>query len=103
MKKVLFTLCLFSLIACGANPENYMDKVLDNIYIGMSEQDFKNVVKKKKVIEMKPDLTVYMVDKKTYHDFKGWRSDYRYFYFVNGKLTQVDKGQRDVDYRIKID
>lgn len=80
-----------------------MNTVVEKTYIGMPEKDFKELFKDEKVVAMKPEVTVYLIDKRTYHDLYGWRGDYRYFYFVNQKLIQVDKGERAVDYRIKID
>lgn len=101
--RLLFLFSIFVLISCGANPERYMNKVVEKTYIGMPEKEFKELFKDEKVIAMKPEVTVYLIDKRTYHDLYGWRGDYRYFYFVNQKLIQVDKGERAVDYRIRID
>jgi len=101
--RLLLLLTIFTIISCGANPERYMNKVVGKTYIGMPEKKFKELFKEKQVIEMKPEVTIYLIDKRTYNDFYGWRGDYRYFYFENQKLAKIDKGERAVDYRIRID
>ena len=47
--------------------------------------------------------TVYKVTKRVWYDSDGSGSDYRFFYFVDGKLTAIDQGERAVDYRLRID
>ena len=52
---------------------------------------------------MNEQITVYKVNKGNWYDSDGSGRDYRYFYFKNNKLVKIDKGQRAVDYRVKID
>lgn len=97
------------LISCGANPTKLMTKTLNTVYIGMPISEFKEKVDKEELVEANSQITIYKVVHKTYNDAhvvlsgNGWRQDYRFFYFVNGKLNRIDKGERAVDYRIKID
>lgn len=99
---------LIVLLSCGANPTKLMSKALDKVYVGMPIQEFKDEIDKEELVVMKEDVTVYKLVYKTYNDAhvmlsgSGWRSDFRYFYFVDGKLAQIDKGEKAVDYRIKI-
>lgn len=105
MKKLKFIpLFLIALVnSCGANPQNYFNELLDKVQIGMSESDFKLTVEGEQLIKASKELTVYKVEKKSYNDLHGWRKDYRFFYFTDNKLVQIDQGQRAVDYRVKID
>ena len=112
MKKLNAIILLTSaiiLLSCGANPTKLMTKTLDKVYIGMPISEFKEKVEKEELVEANSQVTIYRVIHKTYNDAhvalsgNGWRQDHRYFYFVNGKLNRIDKGERAVDYRIKID
>ena len=76
---------------------------MDNVFIGMTIQEFSKVAKKKQVVLMNEQITVYKVNKGNWYDSDGSGRDYRYFYFKNNKLVKIDKGQRAVDYRVKID
>lgn len=76
---------------------------MNDVYIGMSIAEFNKVVKKKETIAMREDVIIYRVFRGNWYDSDGSGTAYRYFYFVNNKLNKVDKGQRAVDYRIKID
>ena len=81
-----------------------MNNLLDNMSIGMTIEDFKkNIPKDKEVIadmvEMNPEVTIYKVIKPTNY----YSGDFRFFYFENNKLVKIDKGERAVDYRIKIE
>lgn len=97
------------LLSCGANPTKLMTKTLDKVYIGMPISEFKEKVDKEELVKANSQVTIYRLVYKTYNDAhvvlsgNGWRQDHRYFYFVNGKLNRIDKGERAVDYRIKID
>ena len=80
-----------------------MDKIMNDVYIGMTIAEFNKIVKKKETIAMREDITIYRVFRGNWYDSDGSGTSYRYFYFINNKLNKVDKGQRAVDYRIKID
>ncbi|MGX1024270.1 hypothetical protein [Psychroflexus sp. MBR-150] len=109
MKKLNLIIILLSfstlIISCGANPTKLMAKTMDKVYIGMPISEFKEKVEKEELVEMNETVTIFRKVIKTYNDTPGvgWRSDHRYFYFENNKLVKVDKGERAVDYRIKID
>jgi len=105
----ILTIIMATLISCGANPTKIMSKVLDKVYIGMPLQEFKQQIEKEELIEANSQVSIYRLVIKTYNDAhvalsgNGWRQDHRYFYFVEGKLNRIDKGERAVDYRIKVD
>lgn len=112
MKKLNAIILLTSaiiLLSCGANPTKLMTKTLDKVYIDMSISEFKEKVDKEELVEANSQVTIYGLIYKTYNDAhvalsgNGWRQDHRYFYFINGKLYRIDKGERAVDYRIKFD
>lgn len=90
------------MIGC-ASGKNQMNEVTSQVYIGMPIAEFNKIVPKKRLIEMRQDITVYKVTKRVWYDSDGSGEDYRFFYFVEGKLTAIDQGERAVDYRVKID
>jgi len=106
MKKIrhfiTITFSVLLLTAC-ASGKKQMDKVMNQVYIGMPQSEFINIVKKKEVVAMRQDVTIYKSSKGNWYDSDGSGRDYRYFYFIDGKLTKVDKGERAVDYRIRVD
>jgi len=105
---VLFSITII-LLSCGANPTKLMSKVLGKVYIGMPLSEFKEKVEREQLVEANSKVTIYEVFIKTYNDAhvalsgNGWRQDHRFFYFVDGKLNLIDKGEKAVDYRIRID
>ena len=109
VNKLLVLPLLLLILSCGANPTKLMSKTLEKVYIGMPEKEFREVVDKEELVEANSQVTIYKLLYKTYNDAhvalsgNGWRQDHRFFYFVNGKLNRIDKGERAVDYRIKID
>ena len=76
---------------------------MNDVYIGMSIEEFNKVFSKKEIVSMKEGVTIYKVTKKVWYDSDGSGADFRYFYFKDNKLVQVDKGQRGVDKRIQVD
>jgi hypothetical protein len=105
MKKLNLIIILLSfstlIISCGANPTKLMAKTMDKVYIGMPIPEFKEKVKKVELLEMNEEVTIFR--KVIIQSGLGLRRDHRYFYFENNKLVKVDKGERAIDYRIKID
>lgn len=88
MKNLLLLafLCL-SFIACKAPQYS----------IGMTEQSFlkyNNV----SAVKQTEDISIY---KKVNYPF-GAPAVVKFFYFRNGKLVQMDQGERSVDYNVKI-
>jgi hypothetical protein len=108
-EKITITIILISIsiliLSCGANPTKLMAKTMDKVYIGMPISEFKEKIEKEELVEMNEKVTIFRKVIKTYNDTPGigWRRDHRYFYFENNKLVKVDKGERAVDYRIKVD
>ena len=111
MKKITLPIILISIallvISCGANPAKLMAKTMSKVYIGMPISEFKEKIEKEEVVLMNSEVTIFKVKIRTYNDVlalttSGWRSDVSFFYFENNKLVKVDKGERAVDYRIKI-
>lgn len=91
-----------SLTNC-ASGKNQMNDAMSNVYVGMPISEFNKIFPKKEMVSMKEGVTIYKVSKRVWYDSDGSGSDYRYFYFVDNKLAQVDKGERAVDRRIRID
>ena len=105
MKKILllFTLTLF-MYSCGAAKQQLND-VLSKVYIGMPISEFNQLVETKELISMEENSTIYLVKKFNWYDHNGadGTAAYRYFYFKNNKLSQVDEGERVADLKIKIE
>jgi hypothetical protein len=64
--------------------------------IGMSEAEFKSL---NKVTLVKATKTISIYEKITYP--VGKPAAFKFFYFTNGILTQVDEGQRNPDLIIE--
>ena len=69
----------------------------------MTIEDFRKSIEGEQLVYNKEDAVVYKIEKKTYNDLHGWRRDHMFFYFVDDKLNSMDKGEKAVDYRIRID
>jgi len=80
-----------------------MNEAMSKIYVGMTIAEFNQIFPKKELISLKDGITIYKVTKRVWYDSDGSGSSYRYFYFKDNKLAQVDKGERAVDRRIRID
>ena len=105
MKKLalLFTLTLF-IYSCGAAKQQ-LNELVGKVYIGMPISEFNQLVQTKELISMKENSTIYLVKKYNWYDHNGadGTAAHRYFYFTNNKLSQVDKGERVADLKIKIE
>ena len=86
-----------------ASGSKQMNNAMNNVYIGMPITEFHRTFPKKETVSLKEGVTIYRVSKRVWYDSDGSGSDYRYFYFVDNELSQVDKGERAVDQRIRID
>lgn len=85
MKLKFFVLILLILFAFGCTTVRWT--------IGMPESDFKSQSRQIKVVEMSAAGTVY----------KFYSEDGNiYFYFTDGKLRQVDHGERVPDVTIQV-
>lgn len=100
--KITSLALLTYIVSSCANPATYMNKVVEKTKIGMSENEFKNTFKNEMLISSKDNISVYKISKNGY-DTYGAAPDFRFFYFVDQKLVQIDKGERAVDYRLKVD
>lgn len=103
MKKIITASIVILFIISCASGKKQINKIMDNVYIGMTIAEFNNVVKKKEVVAMREELVIYRVFRGNWYDSDGSGRAHRYFYFIDNKLSKVDKGQRATDYRIKID
>lgn len=102
MKKITVIVLLtvtFALWNC-ASPQKRMNESLNKVYVGMSISEFNEIFPKKNLLEMKDGNAIYKV---VINPHYGGSSEYRFFYFKDNKLIQVDKGERSVDKRIQID
>ena len=104
MKKISLILLLSSfLFSCGV--QKNLDNKVSQCYVGMSVPELKNLFGKDlKLVSMKNGLTVYSLEK----DYTNWMTStidtyYKFFYFRgDGKLFQMDEGQRATDYKLEI-
>lgn len=106
MKKIAFitmaSLLSMTLANC-ASGKNQLNNLLNQVYIGMPIAEFNKICQKKQVEKMENNITIYRVTKQVWYDSDGSGSDYGFFYFVDGKLVEMNKGERATDYRIKIE
>ncbi len=106
MKKI-FTILIFisfsTLLMNCVSGKKQMNEALNNVEIGISKTEFNKLFPKKELVAMKNGVTIYKVSKRVWYDSNGSGSAYRFFYFSDNRLTQMDKGERATDYRIKID
>ena len=104
MKTKIITIIVSAVILSScASGTVQMNRMMQDVYIGMTLQEFKQIKARKELVAMREDVTIYRVSIGNWYDTDGSGRDYRYFYFEEGKLARVDKGQRAVDYRIRID
>jgi hypothetical protein len=103
MKKVITFLFLAMILHSCTSGKGKLDKITSKVYIGMTISEFNKIVPKKQLVEMRKDITVYKVSRQVWYDSDGSGGDLRFFYFIDGKLSSIDEGERAVDYRIKID
>lgn len=87
MKKILFLFAL-SLTSCAG-----WLKV--NAELGMSEQEFKARNVGEVLVYAEEGVTAYGM----YAD--AWGTQYLYYYFVNGKLVEINQGVRQADVIIQ--
>lgn len=97
---ILFFFLLFS---CGSHPSKKMSQIIKSCPIGTSEKVFNTNFHGQELVFSNQTTKIYKVTITTFNYIHHSRSDYRYFYFENGYLSRIDKGERKVDYRIKID
>lgn len=76
------------------------EKNYENVYTGMNISEFKNKHSKAKNEYLSKNITVYSIKYMDKMDDNIYR---KFYYFTNNKLDRVDKGEKAVDYRIKID
>lgn len=81
----------------------------EKVYIGMSINSFMSIHGRVKNEYLAKNTSVYSI---TYYQDKTGKlvvnstsevTYKKFYYFVDNKLVRVDKGERVVDYRIKID
>jgi hypothetical protein len=83
------------------------EKKYENVYTGMAANEFKEKHPKAINEYLSEDVTIYSI---TYYDtetkFVNHLDEAKYkkfYYFENNSLVKVDRGERAVDYRIRID
>ncbi len=99
MKLTIYSLAIITMmLSCTTAPKK-MNTILDHIQIGMSENDFRQQLKDEELISSNGDKVIYrVITKGSYGDFA-----HKFFYFENGKLIRIDEGERNIDFRMKIE
>ena len=106
MKKIILVLSLTLFLCCCGASKSHFEKTMNNTYIGMTIMEFNKFAKNKELVSMKEGVTVYLLKQYNWYDHDGadgTLANYRYFYFIDNKLTQMDKGERATDLKIKIE
>ena len=85
-KQLLLLLSLFLITSCGT--------FRVNAYNGMTEDEFRRMNVGEQMVYMEEAVTAYRM-------YSGASAGYLYYYFVNGKLTKIDQGQRSPDVIIQ--
>jgi hypothetical protein len=100
----LFTVTLFTSCASLFWPN---ERKYENVFNGMTMSEFKKAHPKAINENMSNQTAVFSI---TYYDtetkFVNSLDDAKYkkfYYFEGNKLVKIDKGERAVDYRIRID
>ena len=89
--------------SCGAQPEKLMNDLMEKVYIGMSESEFREKIESAENVKMSSEISIYKVKVSSYRYVEHRQERTRFFYFTDNKLIQVDEGERAIDYRVKID
>lgn len=98
MKLFLYSILFFTLFSC-ATAEKKMSKILVNIEMGMTLDEFIKVSKTTEQVSISGDYRVYRIGTKDLA--KGY--DSRMFYFHKNILYQMNEGERPINYQLKID
>lgn len=75
-------------------------KRYEKVYVGMTVKDFLDKHSKAKNEFLNEEVTIYSIRYMESMDNRPYR---KFYYFENNKLVKIDKGERAVDYRIRID
>ena len=102
MKKVkLFSLVLLAITTTSCDSLFYpSQKRYEKVYTEMTVKDFLKEHSKAKNEYLSTDMTIYSIRYMESMDNRPYR---KFYYFRNNKLVRVDKGERAVDYRVRID
>lgn len=101
MKKIGILIFALYLVSC-ASGKKQMVKLTNKVYIGMTIQEFNKVIPNKRLVEMTKEVTIYKVERRVWYDSDGSGSDYKFFYFVDGKLSEMNEGEQPQE-RIQIE
>lgn len=102
--KLISIISIFLLLSsCGSHPAKKMSSLIKNFPVGISEKEFNQRLSGQELVYSDNVYSTYKVTISTFNYIHHSRTDYRFFYFKNGFLERIDKGERKVDYRIKID
>jgi len=91
MKKILLlTIISVFLLSCGAyNHASYVSKKCD---IGMSMDEFKKIAGRRAKVESVKSNGQTIFRSNDYDAFGGQITETKFFYFLDGKLVQIDNG-----------
>lgn len=104
MKCIKITILLLGLllVGCGTHPSKKMSEFIEMFPIGTKESYFTRVLEGEELVYSDTNISVYKLVASTYNYIHHRRSDFRFFYFHNGILKQIDKGKRAADLRIEV-
>lgn len=95
----IFSMLFVLLISCNA----YQNVNTQDVSMGMSKKEVFGIINGEPVLEHSDSsVEIYSVQKRIVRAGIAEYPKY-FFYFENNKLDRIDRGERAVDYRIKID
>ncbi len=103
MKKIKLSAIIFFTIISITSCDSLMYhnvKGYERVVPGMSVDEFLIKHSAAKNVYLDANSTIYSIQ---YYEPMGSGPYNKFYYFENNKLIRVDKGERSVDYRIKID
>ena len=113
MKHILYIFFICFCFSCASSTDKIDKKQISNlqmgnIYIGMSLDDFKESVPNNTYVLTKGNLSIFRSDISAFlkstdsMNVKSPRNRFRYFYFMDDELLNIDGGSDVSNYRMGI-
>lgn len=75
--------------------------ILEKFPVGTKESYFKDELPNEELMYLNRRVSIYRVFVGSY--YTGANNQFRFFYFTDGVLEQIDTGKRAADFKIKIE